>query len=333
MQAAIQPSKAFTDQLEALRSEGIRAALDEYSFVNMHLSAARAVEHPALAQIRRHVEASTAAAWFSTLDYTALAKTKAIEELLSPSKLAAKYFEKLTEGSTMKLAAEQAAKWSEPYKQLTGAFERFSEPLGASSVRALLESMAKANESFGVTRLLDDAVQLQESEDAHGEVAQMVQEVTLGISKALTAQEAVEQIVQAIHDTKEPKHQRLLFAILVPVLIAIVFAFVNPVADFYVKKWLDGTPKQEATKQVKEAAREAIRDFRMLNDYRFVSSQSLAVKSEPKTRAPVIGQLRFGQTVHILEKGRDFTLVVWRSENDQAELRGWVFSRYLKRFN
>ena len=84
---------------------------------------------------------------------------------------------------------------------------------------------------------------------------------------------------------------------------------------------------------MKEAAREAVGDVRILSDFRFVSAQSLAMKNGPKARAPVVGQLRFGQTVRVLERERDFTLVVWRSEDGKVELQGWVFSRYLKRFN
>lgn len=193
--------------------------------------------------------------------------------------------------------------------------------------------MAKASEAFEIGRLLEDAAQFGESDAACEDVAHLVLDVTEGISKASTVQEAVDQIVQAIQATKEPLHQRLVFACLVPILIAIVFAFINPVGDFYVKRWLDGTPKQETTKQVKEAAREAVGDVRVLNEFRFVSTQILAMINGPKARAPVVGQLRFGQTVRVLERKQDFTLVVWRSEDGKVELQGWVFSRYLKRFD
>jgi len=334
LQAAIRPVEALRKQLEALDpTNGIRGIMEQYKLAEWQISARKAAESSALEQIRRHAEMSTAAARFAALDSAVLARTKAIEELLSPSKMAAKYLEELTGAKALKLAAEQAARWSAPYAELTEALERFKEPLGLSSARALLESMAKASGSLGVERLLEDATQLPESDEVRDQVVHLVQGVTEDVSRALTAQEAVDGIVRTIQATKEPLQQRLLFAVLVPTLIAIVFAFVNPVADFYVKKWLDGTPKQEATKQVKEAAREAVGDVRILGDFRFVSAQSLALTSTPKARAPVVGHLRFGQTVRVLEKERDFTLVVWRSEDGKIELQGWVFSRYLKRFN
>ncbi|MBZ8140651.1 hypothetical protein CLD22_12165 [Rubrivivax gelatinosus] len=328
LQAAMRPAEAFRKQLEALDPTlGIRAALEKYKLPDVHLNAMRAANLSALTQIRGHSETCSAAARFAAL------YSRAIEEVLSPSKMAARYLDDLIGSRTLKSAAEQALKWSDPHKELSGALERFRDSLDISSARALLESMAKASEAFEIGRLLEDAAQFGESDAACEDVAHLVLDVTEGISKASTVQEAVDQIVQAIQATKEPLHQRLVFACLVPILIAIVFAFINPVGDFYVKRWLDGTPKQETTKQVKEAAREAVGDVRVLNEFRFVSTQILAMINGPKARAPVVGQLRFGQTVRVLERKQDFTLVVWRSEDGKVELQGWVFSRYLKRFD
>ena len=334
LQAAMRPVETLRKQLEALDpTRGIRAAIEQAKLADVRHSAMRVAESSAMDQIWRHAAVSGAAARIAALDSTVLARSKVIEEMLSPSKTAAKYLEELTGSKALKLAAEQASRWSDHQKELSGALERFKEPLGVSSARALLESMAKGSEPFGVRRLLDEAAQLPESEAAREEVVQLVQDVAEGVSNALSLQDAVDHIVLAIQATEEPLHQRLLFAVLVPVLIAVVFAFMNPVTDSYVKKWLEGAPKQGASKQLKETAREAVGDVRLLNDFRFVSAQSLALKSGPKAKAPVVGQLRFGQTVRVLEKERDFSLVVWRSEDGKVELQGWVFSRYLKRLN
>ncbi|KQP15568.1 hypothetical protein ASF45_28650 [Pseudorhodoferax sp. Leaf265] len=285
-----------------------------------------------VAQLGAFESAASAAARMEILDSAVLARNRALEEMLTPSKVAARYLEEMSGGATLQLAAEQAARWSDPYKDITASLARFNEHLGVSSARALLESMALASAPYGLLSLLEDAAHLPESDEVREEALQLVQGVTDVVSKAYTAQEAVDRIIQVILATKEPQSQRLLFAILVPVLMAIVFSFVNPVADFYVKKWLEGTPKQEAVKQVKEAAREAVGDVRLLSNYRFVNVQRLDLRSGPKAKAPVIGQLRFSQTVRILEKDRDFTLVAWRSEDGKVELQGWVFSRYLRRF-
>jgi hypothetical protein len=338
LKVAMRPTEAIRRQLDALGpTSGIQAAMEQHQVASARLSALRAVESSALGQLRKFAGNSSSAARFVALAPALFARTKAIEEMFSPSKLAAKYIEELTANRALQLAANQATRWRVHHSELIGAFERFQEPLSVSSARAFLESMAKASEPFGARRLLEDASQLSASDEAREDAANLVRGITEGVSNALTAQEAVDQIVQAIQATKEPLHQKLLYIILVPLLIAIVFAFVNPIADSYVKKWMEGaskqgTPKQEATKQVRAIAREAVGDVRLLNSFRFVSAQSLALKSGPRANARVVGQLMFGQLVRVLEKERNFTLVVWSSEDGEVELQGWVFSRYLKRF-
>jgi hypothetical protein len=42
--------------------------------------------------------------------------------------------------------------------------------------------------------------------------------------------------------------------------------------------------------------------------------------------------LQFGQAVRVVEKGKDFTLVAWSSPDGSTHIRGWVYSRYLKKF-
>lgn len=334
LETTMRPVEALRKQIEAWDiSGGIRAAMKQATLADVHHSAMLASNSSVLEQIRHHAEVSSATAQLAkSADPAVFTRIRAVEEMLAPSKIAAKYLEDLTRCRAIKLAAEQASRWSNPSRELIGALERFKEPLGVSSARALLESLVKANESFGMGYTLDEAAQLPESEATREEVVHFVHGVTEGISKALTLQDAVNQIVLEIQAAKEPLRQRLFFAVLVPFLMAVVFAFVNPVVDFYVKKQLENSPKQAENKQVKEAAREAVGDVRMLSDFRFVSAQSLALRLGPKAKAQAIGNLRFGQTVRVLDKERDFTLVVWRSEDGKVEIQGWVFSRYLKRF-
>lgn len=311
-----------------------RAGLEIFESAENAFRTLESVNSTSAAMAKKRVFDSIAgvAARTDILNSALLARNRAVEEILTPSKAASRYLEEMSGTAALQLAAEQYAKWSAPHKEFTASIARFNERLGISSARALLESMTQASEPYGLSGLMEEATQLPESEELHENALQLVRSITDTAAKAFTAQEAVAQIIQAIHATKEPQYQKLLLAILWPVVMAIVFSLVNPVADFYVKKWLEGTPKQEATKQVKEAAREAVGDVRMLKNYKFVSIQHLDLRTSPRANALVVGQLRFGQTVHVLEKERDFTLVTWRSEDGKVELQGWVFSRYLKRF-
>lgn len=334
VQAALRPAEALRRQLEALAPTfGIRKAMEQANVLNSSLGSMRAAEFSAFEQVRRQAEAeSNTAARFGAFDFAVLAKAKAIEELLTPSRLAAKYLEELASSRTLSMAAEQAARWRDPYKELTSALERFKEPMGLADARALLESMVKASQPFGVGRVLDEAALESESEATRVEVFDALHEVTASVASAPTLQDAIAQIVGAIERANDSPLRQFVQTFLVPLLLACLFSYVNSWVDFHVKAGLEASSKQAATKQVKETAREAVGDLLVLEDYRFVSAQHLTLTSSPKARAPVVGRLRFGQAVRVLEKDRDFTLVAWRSEDGKVVLQGWVFSRYLKRF-
>ena len=47
---------------------------------------------------------------------------------------------------------------------------------------------------------------------------------------------------------------------------------------------------------------------------------------------PVLARLSFGKAVRLLEKEKDFSLVLWTDKESGAEIQGWVFSRYLGKF-
>lgn len=334
IRAAMRPIESFKKQLEALDlSTSIKSSLQQNRPSAAYIRAMHAADFSALNQIQHSADMFSAATRSVSLDSSILARTKAIQEILRPSKIAAEYLDELTASKSLRLAIEHSSRWSNQYKSLTAEFEQFKDAMSGTFTTGALERLARVSQTFSAMPLLEEDAQLPESEHTFDEVINLVQDVTEGVSKALTVQDAIDQIIQAIQAAKEPLHQRLLFAVLVPVLIAIVCTFVNPIGDFYVKKWLEDTPKQEATKYVKNAARETVGDIRLLKDFRFVSTESLALKNAPKAKALTVGQLRFGQTVRVIEKERDFTLVSWQSEDGKIELQGWVFSRYLKRFN
>lgn len=68
-----------------------------------------------------------------------------------------------------------------------------------------------------------------------------------------------------------------------------------------------------------------------LADHRYVSVKSLVMRLNPNARSPKIASLTYGQVVRLEKKVGDFALVVWVS--GEVELQGWVFARYLKKFN
>lgn len=82
-----------------------------------------------------------------------------------------------------------------------------------------------------------------------------------------------------------------------------------------------------------EAAREVVKDLRHLDGYRFVYGQrSVSVRRSDSARAVVVGFLPAGSTVEVLEVRGASTRIEWKAADGQATVAGWVFTRYLRRF-
>lgn len=206
----------------------------------------------------------------------------------------------------------------------------FKLPAEVSRVLATLDHAAR--ESASLTVEPADRVDTIQREQAAARFEALVQET----AEAPTAIVQLETIIAAIKATQDTPLQKVLWFILIPMLMALLWSMVNPVMDFYIKKRLEeASSRQEANKVVKEQVREAMPDAAMRRDYRFVSMPAgkvLTVRASAGARAARVGELRTGQVVHVVERAGAFTLVEWRSDDGSAAVKGWVFSRYLERF-
>lgn len=238
----------------------------------------------------------------------------------------------MSTGTALKAALDIAKVWKDPFEDVRKSLQGYQAPFLGLTERALLDSLTKTDfharlkdtDFSSVWDDLDDQLK-ERASDA-------VQTITSNASDQATPEAALQQILDAIAKTGDSKLQKLLWLIAVPMIFLLLNTVVAPIGDFYVKKWLDGTPRQEANKAVKQAAADVVGDLRSLSDYRFVGAKILILRSSPSARSPALGELHFGQTVHVVQKGNDFTLVKWSSMDGTATIQGWVFSRYLKRF-
>ena len=349
MQASLKPFESLRQQLDAIANpfRDIQASLAasdaSRSFREtaaklggldaIYQSVTGANMASALEEMKRNMGLSQAVELSSMMGSYQQERRKLLEQLLpQPDSAMAEYFNEYSSGikaAAIKAAAAQSAQWLSSSKAITAEIERFINPQGVASLRAYWERMTQVDVGFAAE---PTPTEYDRRTEVGSEVVTLVQGVAKEISSAQTQQEAADRIVLAIEGIKEPLYQKLLLSIFYPFLLAMLFSYANPYVDFHVKKSLEGASTQSANKQVKEAAREAVGDLRLLQDYRFVTAHSLAVRTEPKARGQAVGQIRRGQTVLVLDKERDFTLVTWRSEDGNIEVKGWVFSRYLNRF-
>ena len=138
-------------------------------------------------------------------------------------------------------------------------------------------------------------------------------------------------IIERLDRLRDPIHQKLLQWIVYPLIVGLAISFVNPVADHYVKKQLTASERKAVLKDVSRCFASFTADAPSVSGFKIVSVEILNVRRGKSTNSSVVGALYLGDIVEVIEKGRKWTLVEWRGTEDNASLRGWVFSRYLKR--
>jgi hypothetical protein len=226
--------------------------------------------------------------------------------------------------------AKEVVKTRESWREWAGSIQarelaRNAELLAGGSFMPALESLRKlASESQ------EPATQPSEELKAQAETA--IQDIATAAMSEDTLQAAVDRIATLVQATKDPAVQAFMARWVYPLVLVILAIILSPIADHYEKRWLSESD-QESTKRIKQRALNAARNLELLADRRFVTATVLQVHQNPRAQSPVVGQLRLGQTVEVLRMEKDFTLVGWTSRDEAVVIRGWVFSRYLSRFD
>lgn len=239
----------------------------------------------------------------------------------------------MSRGTALKAAMDMAKAWQDPFEDIRKSLLGYQAPFQRLTEKALIDSIAKSGFHASLKSTDFSAVWQELDAKLKAQASLTMRTIAHEAAEQPTPEAALQQILAAIAQTSEPKLQKVLWLIVVPMVFLLLNAFLAPIGDFYVKRLLEEKPRQEAHKAVKQAASDTVGDLRLLSDHRYVATQSLMVRSSASARSPVIGQLHFGQAVHVLQKNKDFTLVSWTSPDHTSVIRGWVFSRYLKRFD
>ena len=69
----------------------------------------------------------------------------------------------------------------------------------------------------------------------------------------------------------------------------------------------------------------------VLNQYRYVSTNSLVVRKDKSVGSKAIYTLEFGQVVRLVYKNKNWSLIEYVDEDDNI-IKGWVFTRYISKF-
>lgn len=220
------------------------------------------------------------------------------------------------------------------------------ESLGPQSIEELMRVYSPGLAAFEAAKMSFDMAMhglanlgwdsgTEDSGTKHAEPRKHIGRIAASVKEQTSFQGALTQIF-AHTAWLSPKVRDQVRSRLVTVLWFLFKCALAAVATYEITEvWKDirpGKSRQEITKQVENAARRAAPSPFLLDGLRYVNTQGLQVRLNPRARSPEQGKLQFGNVVHILKQDRDFTLIAWQTEQGDTELQGWVFSRYLKKF-
>lgn len=256
---------------------------------------------------------------------------RALEEASRMPRDMKRWIADLAEGQGFRQAASIAEQWQTRTSESLKFFERYRNPLADLATDKLFESIATRARLFERAQADTSVIGEPVAQARVAEAAKDAQSIVLEAANELTLQGALNQILAAIEASGDSLARRLLWFVLVPLLLLMIAAVVNPLADHYIKGKLSES-SQGAERKVKERAAQTVGDLSVLSDYRYVRASVLIVRANAKAKAPSVGQLRFGQAVLVLETRGGFSQVLWTSSDGTSQLKGWVFSRYLRKF-
>ncbi|MCG7645068.1 SH3 domain-containing protein [Alteromonas sp. Cnat3-28] len=151
------------------------------------------------------------------------------------------------------------------------------------------------------------------------------------LTETSSLEESINNLVNEIRNQKDPLIQKILMCFIYPLIIIVIASFINPVVDHHVKSYLN-SDKRALTKELKATVNATVDNKDVLKSLRYVSADVLNVRASATVKSETIGYLRFSSTVLVIEKRKNWTLVEWHDPETEAQITGWVFTRYLERF-
>jgi hypothetical protein len=117
------------------------------------------------------------------------------------------------------------------------------------------------------------------------------------------------------------------------VLFAIVYPLLLTVYQDELKRVFHRTPTPNHRAVAREVAAAVVERVpaNALRNVRYVRQPTLTVRAASRRNSSKVGELHFGDVVVVVRSTKDWTLV--ELDIGDAQIRGWVFTRGLRRFN
>jgi hypothetical protein len=142
--------------------------------------------------------------------------------------------------------------------------------------------------------------------------------------------DGINTLINVTRQQKEPFYKKVLLEVLVYIILGLFGMLVLPITQS-LQETIYANQKPIAKMVKKEIARTGM-DIKLLKGFRFVTVSCLNVRITHKRNSQMVGALTFGQVVKIIRKNKNWSLIEWSNEKNEASIKGWVMTRYISRF-
>lgn len=102
----------------------------------------------------------------------------------------------------------------------------------------------------------------------------------------------------------------------------------------YIEKITGNIPYKDKWTHIKQINNIVVNnyDFSELMNHRIVVATILNVREKPTRKSKCLGKLEVGNTILLLKRNKSWSLISYYDKEEGEHIEGWVFSRYLVKF-
>lgn len=212
----------------------------------------------------------------------------------------------------------QMEKYLEPHRRLQEQFSKYLQPLNNYLSDPRLDSVfINSDGSFSVS---GETVNVES-------VKKSIQDISAEYENTI---DFLDHLFKWLEKLSAPA-RFVIINLVLPYFLSIVANLTTPIYDEWWREFTD-IDKRVAKKEIVREASE-IYSPEDLESYRFVYTAILYVRNSGNTKAEIVDELYLGKTVRIIKKSKRWSLIEYKDADSTDNKQGWVFSRYLQRFN
>ncbi len=238
-----------------------------------------------------------------------------MEKYLEPQRRLQEQMEKYLE--PQRRLQEQLNKILEPQRLLHDQINKYLNPLNDYLSSPLMDLIAIGSD--GVISVSEEIVDIQEINDS-----------VESISKDyLSAEEFLEQLFHILEKLGNGARIVVIYLIL-PYFLAIIANLTTPIYEEWWKEYADYDQREAKKEIIREAL--DLYSIEQLFEYRFVYASTLNVRESGSIKSKITGVLHLGKAVKLINKVKSWSFIEYQDSLTNEIKQGWVFSRYLQKF-